>query len=142
MPRIRTALAAVSSLALAGLLAGPAHAVPRQDRASDQVNTFFGQYRAAVRGQNPGTDTAGVRAKFLTAQLDTDLDQWAVTHNADPVFRAQNVPNGWSVRYNGSGAGHSTVILTERFGDGRSIDVWYQVRLADLAIDGLEDPPS
>lgn len=139
---MRTAVAAVSALALAGLLAAPADAAPRQTRAEDQVNTFFSQYRDAVLGPNPSTEPGRVRHEFLTTELNNELDAWADSHQADPVFRSQNVPNAWSVRYEGSGAGHSTVVLTEQWAAGDSTDVWYQVRLADLVIDGLQDPPA
>ncbi|WP_051970641.1 hypothetical protein [Kitasatospora azatica] len=83
-----------------------------------------------------------MRGEFLTPQLNTELDQWAAVHDADPVFRAQSVPTDWSVAYGGSGAGHSTVILTEYWAGGGHTDVWYQLRLADLRIDGLQDPPA
>ncbi|MDH6116177.1 hypothetical protein [Kitasatospora sp. GAS204B] len=142
MPRIRTALAAVSSLALAGLLAAPAHAVPQRTRAEDQVNAFFGQYRDAVLGQTPNQDPLEVRQEFLTTELNNELSQWATSHQADPIFRAQNGPNDWSVKDEGSGAGHTTVILTEDWAGGKTTVVWYQVRLADLRIDGLQDPPA
>ncbi len=142
MLRIRTATAAVSALAFAGLLTVPAQAAPDLTRPERQVNAFFSQYREAVLGQNPDQDPTEVRNEFLTPDLNQSLDQWAAENNADPVFRGQNVPTGWSVRYAGSGGGHSTVILTEQWGDGSTQDVWYQVQLADLRIDGLEDPPA
>ncbi len=107
-----------------------------------QVNAFFSQYRDAVLGQNPNQDPIEVRQEFLTSELNTRLDKWAATHDADPIFRAQNVPTDWSVAYGGSGAGHTTVILTENWGDGSTTKVWYQVRLADLRINDIQDPPA
>ncbi|MBC3844416.1 hypothetical protein GXW82_42645 [Streptacidiphilus sp. 4-A2] len=125
-------------LACSGQLAVPAQA------ASDpvqQVNAFFSQYRSAVQGQG-GLTPHQVEEEYLTPDLITQLDAYARTHNADPVFRAQNIPASWSVRYGDSGAGHTTVILTENWAGGTSTDVWYQVRIATLVIDGLEDPPA
>ncbi|PYC66775.1 hypothetical protein C7C46_30910 [Streptomyces tateyamensis] len=139
MTRLRSAAAALALSAAAVLpIAAPAHA---ESRAEAQVNAFFGQYRDAVLGQNPNQDPTDVREEFMTSELNTELDQWAADHDADPVFRAQNVPSGWSVAYGGSGAGHSTVILTEYWAGGGHTDVWYQVRLDTLRIDGLEDAP-
>ncbi|AUG76636.1 hypothetical protein CFP65_1759 [Kitasatospora sp. MMS16-BH015] len=139
MIRLRTAAVA---LALAGSTILPATS-PAQaaSRAEVQVNAFFSQYRDAVLGQNPNQDPLEVREEFMTPELNTRLDRWAEARDADPVFRAQNVPVGWSVAYGGSGAGHTTVILTEDWSGGGHTDVWYQVRLDNLRIDGLEDPP-
>ncbi|MFG3053590.1 hypothetical protein ACGFZP_21930 [Kitasatospora sp. NPDC048239] len=38
--------------------------------------------------------------------------------------------------------GVATVVPTEDRPDGGHTDVWYQVRLDSLRIDGREDPPS
>ncbi|QMU66993.1 hypothetical protein [Streptacidiphilus sp. P02-A3a] len=140
MLRTRTAIAAVSFLALSGLYATPAQADP-PSRGQLQVDAFFSQYLTAVNGQNQDQTPVDVRNEFLTAQLNQQLDQYQQTHNADPVFRAQNTPVSWSTQYGGSGAGHTTVILTENWAGGQHTQVWYQVELSDLTIDGLEDPP-
>ncbi|MGV9267577.1 hypothetical protein ACWDRR_23295 [Kitasatospora sp. NPDC003701] len=115
---------------------------PQASRAEVQVNAFFSQYRSAVLGQNPNQNPREVRQEFLTPELDTALDTWAADNQADPVFRAQNVPANWSVAYGGSGAGHSTVILTEYWRDGSTTTVWYQVRLSDLRINDLKNAPA
>ncbi|WP_405020803.1 hypothetical protein OHV05_31950 [Kitasatospora sp. NBC_00070] len=144
--KLRGAVVTACTTALltgSALLSAPSQAqAGLQTRAEKQVNAFFGQYRDAVLGQNPNQDPTEVRQEFLTPGLNTELDRWADDHQADPVFRAQNVPDDWSVAYAGSGAGHSTVILTEKWRDGSTTDVWYQVRLAGLRIDGLQDPPA
>jgi hypothetical protein len=140
MTRLRTAAAALALSVTAVLpLCSPAQA---ESRAEAQVNAFFSQYRDAVLGRNPNQDPLEAREEFMTPELNAELDQWAADHDADPVFRAQNVPVGWSVAYGGSGAGHTTVILTEDWAGGGHTDVWYQVRLDNLRIDGLEDPPA
>ncbi|MFC1419948.1 hypothetical protein [Streptacidiphilus cavernicola] len=141
MLRTRSTVAAVSLLALAGLSAAPAHA-DQLSRGQQQVDAFFSQYLTSVTGQNQDGTPLDVRAEYLTGRLNQQLDRYQQTHHADPVFRAQNVPDSWSTQYGGSGAGHTTVILTENWGGGRSTQVWYQVELSDLAIDGLEDPPA
>ncbi|KDN82633.1 hypothetical protein [Kitasatospora cheerisanensis] len=154
MTRLRTAAAAVLALSLAGLLApAPAVAVerPRQHPrsapdqrltpAERQVNAFFAQYREDVL--NGDLDGARqVREQYLTADLNARLDQWAAENDADPVFRAQNVPTGWSVTQGDSGAGHTTVLLTEQWDDGSTVPVDYRLRLPDLTIDDLENAPA
>lgn len=141
MLRTRTTTAAASLLALTGLCATPAHA-DQLSRGQLQVDAFFSQYLTAVNNQNQDQTPVDVRDEYLTAQLNQRLDQYQQTHDADPVFRAQNTPVSWSTKYGGSGAGHTTVILTENWGSGQSTQVWYQVELSDLTIDGLEDPPA
>ncbi|MFE2410138.1 hypothetical protein ACFXDE_17555 [Kitasatospora sp. NPDC059408] len=138
MSKLRTALAAAVLGAAVVVPAVPAHAAAGTPEA--RVNTFFREYRRAVldtKDQSP----AEVRAHYLTAELNRRLDAWAQANDADPVFRAQNVPLDWSTRYEGSGAGHATIVLTEKWGGGTSQDVWYSVRLDTLVISDLEDPP-
>jgi hypothetical protein len=140
MIRFRTASMAASVLALTGLLATPAHA---QTRAEQQVESFFSQYRDAVLGEG-GQSPLQVEKEFLTPELIAQLNAWAQANNADPVFRAQDVPSNWSLKDNGSGAGHTSVIVSEAFGSGgggSSKDVWYELRLADLIVNNLQDPP-
>ncbi|TQF06080.1 hypothetical protein E6W39_32500 [Kitasatospora acidiphila] len=151
--RLRTAATAALALTLAALLApAPALAAVPPHRpsaaagqraltpAEQKVDTFFARYRQDVIDGNFG-DARRARHAYMTPQLNQKLDQWAATHDADPVFRAENVPTDWTVGYGGSGAGHTTVILTEEFGDGSSLQVWYQLRLSDLVINDLENAP-
>lgn len=138
MSKLRTTLAA-AVLGVAVL----APAVPAQAAGGTpeaQVNTFFRDYRRAVL-DTKDKSPAEVRAEYLTAELNRELDEWAREHDADPVFRAQNVPLDWSTRYEGSGGGRATIVLTERWGGGAAQDVWYSVGLDTLLISGLEDPP-
>ncbi|MFJ6852498.1 hypothetical protein ACIQM3_18515 [Streptomyces sp. NPDC091271] len=151
--QLRPALAALAAAAVvlvtapAGQVAAHEAASPteagtflRETRAEAQVDAFFRAYRQAVLGRGDRTPEQ-VRARYLAAELDTRLDAWAAQHGADPVFRAQNVPTGWSSRYEGSGAGHATVVVTEKWGSGATHDVWFAVRSADLVIGDLKDPP-
>ncbi|WP_045305495.1 hypothetical protein [Saccharothrix sp. ST-888] len=133
---------AVPSAAAAAPAVGEASAPASSKRVSlaeARVDTFFKQYRSAVLGRN-AQQARQVRAQYLSADLNRRLDAWAAAHDADPVFRAQNVPQSWFVRYGGSGAGSSTVVLTESWGGGNSRDVWYAVRLSDVLITDLADP--
>ncbi|MER8188141.1 hypothetical protein [Kitasatospora sp. NPDC094015] len=140
--------AAATAPAVAGPPSPAAAAVRPTDvqesRARDQVDSFVYNYREAVLGQHTeGKSPMQVREDYLAKDLDTALDDWGAQHQADPVFRAQNTPDSWSLRTAPtSPEGHSTVILTENWADGTTTDVWYQVVLDDLLIDGLTDPPA
>ncbi|WP_344117060.1 hypothetical protein [Streptomyces blastmyceticus] len=149
--RLCAAVAVTTALLTAGPLAlsaqavdaptAPAVTAAQQSRAEVRVNSFFRDYRQAVLHKGPSTP-AQVRARYLAPDLDKRLDAWALQHDADPVFRAQNVPATWATRYEGSGAGHSTVVLTERWSGGAKQEVWFSVRLQDLVINDLKDPAS
>ena len=120
----------------------PASVARMQSRAEAQVHDFFGYYRNAILGQEPNPDyntPAKARAEFFTKELDQELYEWAGQHNADPVFRAQNVPEAYDVALKSSDADHATVILTQEWEDGSKTYVQYRVRLSDLLIDGLTD---
>ncbi|WP_052707229.1 hypothetical protein [Streptomyces rubellomurinus] len=153
MIRLRTAAPAVLalSLSLVGLPAAapaPAAEPPRAAQsqrsltpAEQQVDSFFSQYRGDIlRGDLQGA--RAVRQRYLTAHLNAVLDAWARAHDADPVFRAPNVPTDWSLTQGDSGAGHTRVNLTERWGDGSPTEVVYELRLATLVIDDLQDAPA
>jgi hypothetical protein len=138
------ALLTVGPLSISAQAVGPPSTpsvtVAAQSRAEVRVNSFFRDYRQAVLHKGPSTP-AQVRARYLTPDLNKRLDAWALKHDADPVFQAQNVPASWTTLYEGSGAGHSTIVLTEHWSGGKSQDVWYSVRLADLVINDLKAPP-
>ncbi|MFE9421580.1 hypothetical protein ACFYNO_01305 [Kitasatospora sp. NPDC006697] len=152
MIRLRTAAVAALAFSLTGLLApAPALAAGRPPHthastaartpASDKVNAFFSDYWSAVEDGDP-VRAYDVRRQYLTDYLNGKLDEWAAEHGADPVFRSQQVPTDWAVAQGDSGAGHTTVVLTEYFPDESTLQVRYQLRLADLAIDDIEDSPS
>ncbi|WP_406286396.1 hypothetical protein [Embleya sp. NBC_00896] len=148
--RRTAAIAVTTGLLLAAGAAAPvlaaASAPPgvEQTRRVDvvqRVTAFYDQYKSAVEGTNPYMNPEEVRAEFLTPELDARLTEWANENQADPVFRAQNVPQDRSVRYEGSGASHATVIVTEYWGSGSPTEVWYQVPLDGGRISDLTDPP-
>ncbi|UGQ12624.1 hypothetical protein LO772_03125 [Yinghuangia sp. ASG 101] len=141
---LATVVAASPALAAEGSLSGAGVGVVRTEQADvvHRVTAFWDQYKSAVLGTNPVMNPEEVRGEFLTAELNTELDAWAAEHGADPIFRAQNVPADRSVRYEGSGAGHASVVVTQYWGDGTSNDVWYRVPLDGSRFDGLQDPPA
>ncbi|MFJ6698233.1 hypothetical protein ACIQM4_19475 [Streptomyces sp. NPDC091272] len=105
-----------------------------------EVDHFFGSYREAVLGTGSRSPEQ-VREAHLTAELDARLTRWAEENHADPVLRAQNVPEGWRVRHHATTATTVTVILTEIWGTGPDTEVWYTVRRSDLRITDLTDAP-
>ncbi|MFD6968251.1 hypothetical protein [Streptomyces sp. NPDC059949] len=102
------------------------------------------QYRDAINGQqSEGKNAFTIRAEFLTPELDSALTQWGSDNQKDPVFRYNAVP---TIDYTALTAGttveeHEKVIVTMKFEDGTTKEVWYQVRLGnDYRIDSLQDP--
>ncbi|MFD6339060.1 hypothetical protein ACIQAD_18305 [Streptomyces sp. NPDC088551] len=153
---MRTVMTAtVVLLALGGLATAPAQAttefaaVPATSRAeapaatpaTSHVDTFLKAYRRAVLGQG-SEDPLAVRERFLSPYLNLRLDAWAQQNDADPVFRAQNVPAKWSAHQVKQEAGFASVRLTESWTGGGVQEVWYTVRVADLRIVDLGDQPA
>ncbi|GHI86045.1 hypothetical protein [Streptomyces xanthophaeus] len=153
--QLRTAAIGACTAALlagSGLLALPvqaqgqqpaAAASARTGRAEMQVASFFQEYEFATEGkQGEGKSNLQLREEFLTTELDEALTVWGSEHQADPVFREQEMPKSYSTAEGASTATHTRIILTENWADGTSQQVWYQVRLSDLLIDGLTDAPA
>jgi len=144
---------AVTLLAGSGLLTLPAQAqsqqavhaasarMPMSSRSEMQVASFFQDYQDAVEGhQHDGKTPAQIREEYMTTALDDALTTWGSEHQADPVLRKNELPKTWSTKESDSTPTHTKIIVTENWADGTSQDVWYQVRLSDLVIDGLTDP--
>ncbi|MFF1480644.1 hypothetical protein ACFVYD_24370 [Streptomyces sp. NPDC058301] len=109
--------------------------------AQDQVEAFFTAYRNARLGTTEDATPAEVRARFLTKELNQALDVWAAAHTGqDPVFRAPNVPSAWT--FTSVGADGSSVVVTQKWGDGTTADVAYTVRPGDRMITAIADPPA
>ncbi|MFI5527704.1 hypothetical protein ACIA8O_04015 [Kitasatospora sp. NPDC051853] len=134
-------LAAVPVQAVAVATVGVGSEVRAGTPAAQRVLTFFEEYRAAVLGES-GEDPGAVRERYLSPHLNVRLDAWAAQNEADPVFRAQNVPGEWRVHEEKQEYGYASVRLTEVWGEQSDQDVWYTVRLTDLRIFELNDGPA
>ncbi|MEV5943468.1 hypothetical protein [Streptomyces sp. NPDC051994] len=121
-------------------LPGTTASVRAESPAASQVDAFFGAYRRASLGGVQETPEE-VRHMYLDPELDVQLTDWAAEHDTDPVFRAQNIPDSWSVAALPGHEDTETVALTEHWGNSATTSVWYTLRLADLVIVGLTDPP-
>ncbi|MER5257062.1 MULTISPECIES: hypothetical protein [unclassified Streptomyces] len=109
--------------------------------AEQQVASFFQNYLDASNGhQIDGKSPAEIRREYLTSELDDALTVWGSEHQANPIFRRDEVIKSWSTTESDSTTTHTKIIITERWEDGTSQDVWYQVRLSDMVIDDLKDP--
>ncbi|MGH7883893.1 MAG: hypothetical protein ACREN8_13495, partial [Candidatus Dormibacteraceae bacterium] len=65
----------------------------------NQVRIFFGGYLVAAKAHPPNTaQMKRLRQQYITPQANAQLDQWAATHHADPIFRSQNIPRSGSVQ--------------------------------------------
>ncbi|MEU7600352.1 hypothetical protein AB0B78_21685 [Streptomyces sp. NPDC040724] len=116
-----------------------------ETRAELKVIEFWEQYYDAANGwHSEGKDTFAVRKEFLTAELDEALTVWGSDHQTDPVLRSKELPEEATIVTAGAGAGvdagHEKVVVTQTFENGTSQDVWYQVNLETMIIDGLQDP--
>ncbi|MFE4368069.1 hypothetical protein ACFRMN_07465 [Streptomyces sp. NPDC056835] len=123
-----TAASAPAALPAQGsTLSVTAPAAAAQNGAVRTVTAFFDQYKSAVEGTNPHMNPREVRNEFLTARLNARLDTWADEHSADPVFRAQNVPQDRSVALGASNPRTTTVIVTQYWRGGDPTKVRYTV---------------
>ncbi|WP_405488012.1 hypothetical protein [Streptomyces sp. NBC_00096] len=119
--------------------AAPAAAAMREERATAEVAEFFQKYLDAVNQVSAQTPFQ-VREEFLSADLDKELTVWGSEHKTDPVLRENKIPKTWSTTDGLKTETEMKVIITQRWEDGTSRDVWYQVRLSDLVIVSLSDP--
>ncbi|MET7639378.1 hypothetical protein [Streptomyces sp. NPDC005438] len=104
-----------------GAQAGPVHgADQRATHPTERVRDFYLSYLTA-RGENDRQRARKLRADHLTGELREQLTAWEKKHHADGVTRAQNVPVGARTTTDGSGAGHSWVVVTLEW-DGSSPD--------------------
>ncbi|MGW7345026.1 hypothetical protein [Streptomyces sp. NPDC054854] len=119
----------------------PSATAARATRAELAVSDFWQKYWDATNGQHSeGKNTFDVRKEFLTAELDEALTVWGSDHQLDPVFRSKELPKEAKIVTAGENAGHEKVVVTQSFEDGTTQDIWYQVNLATMIIDGLTDP--
>ncbi|MFF3013661.1 hypothetical protein [Streptomyces sp. NPDC057939] len=121
--------------------AAAAAAAARATRAELAVGEFWQAYRDATNGEHSeGKDTFAVRKEYLTTELDEALTDWGYKNQTDPVFRSKTLPTFAKIVTAGESAGHEKVVVTQSLEDGTTQDVWYQVNLETMIIDGLTDP--
>ncbi|MFJ1649601.1 hypothetical protein [Streptomyces sp. NPDC088258] len=106
--------------------------------AVQTVTAFFDQYKRAALGAGPYTPQE-VRDRFLTPDLNEKLDAWAAEHDADPVFRAQNVPQRRSVAREAGDPDSTKVLVTEYFSGGAPTKVRYTVSHSTDRIVAIEN---
>jgi hypothetical protein len=162
-PRIRTvrraALAAALSLAVAvpavaaqarpGPHTAPAAAAHAQaavpGRAGDPQSTvdrvadFYGAYIDAVWDGGNDPLAKDLRTHYLAAGFRAKLARWEQSNHADGVLRAQDVPQGWKVTYDGSGAGHAFTVVRLQWGNPAHPTYTYLKVQSDLATRKISD---
>ncbi|MFZ3497342.1 hypothetical protein ACODT5_29650 [Streptomyces sp. 5.8] len=119
----------------------PAAAAQRATASERTVAQFFAEYQDAVNAtHSEGLDHSAVRKRFLSTELDDALTVWEGEHKVNPVFRRADAPESYDVAETGQADGNAKVVLTQKWEDGTSTDVWYQVGLNSQVIVGLTDP--
>ncbi|MGW7350043.1 hypothetical protein [Streptomyces sp. NPDC054784] len=101
----------------AGSAPGAAASTPK---VVTKVEKFYRSYIAAL-GAGDTAKADSLRKSNLTKSLRTQLAEWERQHSADGVTRAQNVPAGADVAYDGSGMGHSWTIVTLKWNGGSDV---------------------
>lgn len=94
--------------------------------ATTRVANFYGAYIDAIwDNEDPGSaaQAKALRAFYLSPALQKKVAAYEEREHADGILFAQNVPVKWAVSYTGSGAGHSTALVTLTWNDGANPDV-------------------
>lgn len=135
--------AVLTLAAVAPALAGPADAGTHRTTASstsaaapapqgdprsttDRVANFYGAYIDAVWDNEDaasGADMKSLRDFYLSAAARKKVAAYEAREHADGILFAQNVPVKWAVTYTGSGAGHSTALVTLTWSDGKNPEI-------------------
>ncbi|MGW2641220.1 hypothetical protein [Streptomyces sp. NPDC001348] len=76
-----------------------------------RIADFYGAYIDAVTDEDSGNLGTALRAHYLTADFQKELNAWEEKEHADGVLRAQNVPLAWKVTDNGT-ADHTEAVVT------------------------------
>jgi hypothetical protein len=130
--------AAVTAVSAAKPKAVPVLAGDPQS-AVDHVGDFYGAYIDAIWDGDSGSLPADLRTHYLTTGLQKRLAAWENTNHADGVLRAQDVPQGWQVTYDGSGAGHAFTTVRLQWGNPANPDYTYLKVQSDLATRKISD---
>ena len=107
--------------------------------ATGRVADFYGAYVDAMWDRGGSRLAADLRSLFLTAALQKRLTAWQAAHHADGVLRAQDVPQGWRVGYDGSGAGHAFSTVRLQWGSAAHPTYTYLAVQSDLATKKISD---
>lgn len=91
-----------------------------------EVTEFYESYISA-RKAGDTEQVKSLREETLTPLLQDELAKWEEENNVDGVTRAQDVPVGVEVSFDGSGSQHSWTIVTLKWG-GHAADTLLQVR--------------
>jgi hypothetical protein len=105
----------------------------------DRVGDFYGAYIDAVWDGGNDPLAQDLRAHYLTPGLQTELAAWEESNHADGVLRAQDVPQGWQVTSDGSGAGHAFTVVRLQWGNPAHPDYTYLKVQSDLATTKISD---
>jgi hypothetical protein len=133
-----SAALATPALAATSSHTGPVAVSPHQTGAETAVSNMLTDYITSIESGSPDFTPEQVRETYLTPECNDRLHAWEAVQHADGVLQAQNIPVSWTTRYEGSGAGHTTVVVTFDWGGGNLSDVWYQVRLSDLRVSDVK----
>ncbi|MFJ9037038.1 hypothetical protein ACIRF8_10695 [Streptomyces sp. NPDC102406] len=121
---VTPALAGPADTGKRGVAAAPtAQGDPRS--TTDRVAHFYGAYIDAVwdnEDAGSAAQTKALRGFYLSAAAQKKVAAFEAREHADGILFAQNVPVKWAVTYTGSGAGHSTALVTLTWNDGKNPD--------------------
>lgn len=133
------AQAQVRHAAPAAAAPGPQPRFGDPQSAMGRVGDFYGAYIDAVWDRGSGRLAADLRAEYLTPALRKRLAAWESAQHADGVLRAQDVPQGWRVGYDGSGAGHASSTVRLQWGNPAHPTYTYLAVQSDLATKKISD---
>ncbi|NEB79992.1 hypothetical protein G3I40_32940 [Streptomyces sp. SID14478] len=109
---------------------------------TDRVANFYGAYIDAVWDtEDPASaaDAKALRTFYLSAAARKKVAAYEAREHADGILFAQNVPVKWAVTYTGSGAGHSTALVTLTWSDGKNPEVTRIKVQSDLSTRKITD---
>ncbi|NLU69364.1 hypothetical protein [Streptomyces sp. HNM0574] len=119
--------AAAQGLTTAG---SPAAVTAPAAAESDVVSSVSGFYDGYITSLGEGDTNRAEKLRQDTVREDylLKLEQWEDRNGADGVLRSQDVPVGFDVAYDGSGAGHSWTIVTLKWDGGDQPDTKLHVQ--------------
>jgi hypothetical protein len=125
-----------------GATAAPAAAPVRSgdpQSTVDHVADFYGAYIDAAWDQQSDNLRDALRDHYLTSGFRVKLAAWESDQHADGVLRAQDIPLGWQVTADGSGAGHAFSVVRLTWGNPSSPYYTYLKVQSDLATKQISD---